>query len=260
MRSVFYVSVILICATSASQNPGGSRRQFEVASIKQTVATTSDDSNFDKVFRDARRNSLQSGAIPMTSPNRVRLQHWPLLDLIAVAYSVRASQVSGPSWLSNEEFDIEALVPEGTHRKELNGMLQLLLEERFGLRVHRSPQTVDGYLMVVAAGGPRLMPAQPEGDLSPKNEESEKDASLMQMLAATRKQLEDNKVEGNVTIQSWLSITPDELASQLGRFTGQPIVDGTGLKGKYSDADRTERSWGTTSSEFSFLYWADMLS
>ena len=74
----------------------------------------------------------------MTGPNRVRLQNWALLDLIAAAYSVRATQVSGPAWLSDQVFDIEAKVPDGTPKDELNAMLQSLLEERFGLKVHRN--------------------------------------------------------------------------------------------------------------------------
>ena len=46
----------------------------------------------------------------MESPDLVRLDNWALLDLIAAAYSVRANQVFGPAWLSDQSFVIEAKV------------------------------------------------------------------------------------------------------------------------------------------------------
>ena len=76
------------------------------------------------------------GVIPMDDPGRVRLEDWSLIDLIAAAYSARATQVSGPAWLSGRGFDIEAKVPAGTRKEELNAMLQYLLKERFDLKVH----------------------------------------------------------------------------------------------------------------------------
>ena len=40
-------------------------------------------------------------------------------------------------------------------------MLQSLLEERFGLKVHRDTQTKQGFALVVGKNGPKLKPAEP---------------------------------------------------------------------------------------------------
>ena len=79
------------------------------------------------------RSTWQPGLIPTDDPGRIRLANWALLDLIAVAYRVRATQVSGPTWLSDQSFDIEAKVPASAPQKDRNTMLQPPLEERFGL-------------------------------------------------------------------------------------------------------------------------------
>ncbi len=74
---------------------------------------------------------------------------------------MRASQVSGPAWLSDQSFDIEAKVPAGAPKEELNAMLQSLLEERFGLKVRRDTRTLQGFDLVVGKNGPKLKPAEP---------------------------------------------------------------------------------------------------
>jgi uncharacterized protein (TIGR03435 family) len=59
-------------------------------------------------LQEMMRNLRPPGTIPMDDPGRVRLENWSLLDLTAAAYSVRATEVSGPAWLSGQGFDIEA--------------------------------------------------------------------------------------------------------------------------------------------------------
>jgi hypothetical protein len=55
--------------------------------------------------RLAMRNRGPPGEIAMTGSDRVRLRNSTLLDLIATAFSVRAVQVSGPAWLSDQGVD-----------------------------------------------------------------------------------------------------------------------------------------------------------
>ncbi len=87
-----------------------------------------------------------------------------MLDLIAAAYRVRATQVSGPAWLSHQSFDVEAKLRCGAQKEELNAMLQSLLEECFGLKAHRDTRTGQGFALVVGKGGPKLKPAEPLPD------------------------------------------------------------------------------------------------
>ena len=157
MRYPLLGAIALICTTLGAQTPL-SRPQFEVASVRPVV---NDNSRLSQITREFVRGGSRPGEIPMANAGRVRLQNWALLDLIAAAYSVRATQVSGPEWLSDQAFDVEAKVPDGTRKEELNAMMQSLLEERFGLKVHRVAMTGKGFALIVGKDGPRLKPADP---------------------------------------------------------------------------------------------------
>src|ERR1017187_6273562 len=235
MRYVVCAAIVLICTTLPAQTPPA-RPQFEVASVKPAAK---DESRAADLLREVMRNRRTPGEIPMTGPDRVHLENWALLDLVAAAYSVRATQVSGPDWLSDQGFDIEAKVPDGTPKQELNAMLQSLLEERFGLKVHRGTQTGQGFALVVGKNGPKLKPAQPSPAPAQGLTEEEQRAQASQKaqagLAAMMKRMQETStLQGGFNTESWGSITTEELAAQLVRFAEAPVVDETGLTGKYS--------------------------
>ena len=180
---------------------------------------------------------IRGDGIDLCDPGRVRLEGWDLLRLIAAAYSVRATDVSGPAWLGDQVFDIEAKVPEGTPKEQLNAMLQSLLEERFGLKVHRETQTRQGFALVIGKNGPKLKPAgfaaDPPQPLTPE----EQKAKAQENLAATMKRMQQNRENGTprpgLNWSHWDSVTTDRSATALGRFVQAPVVDMTGLTGKY---------------------------
>ena len=156
MRYVVCAFLALSYVTTGAQELRISRPQFEVASVRPTAKDQVGDPALAEAFRDARRGKI-SGEIPMASPDRFHVQDWPLLDLIAAAYGVRVTQVSGPAWLSAQDaqsFNIEAQMPIGTTEQDLHAMLQSLLEERFALKVHRSEQNRQGYTLVVGKEDP----------------------------------------------------------------------------------------------------------
>jgi uncharacterized protein (TIGR03435 family) len=199
------------------------------------------------------RNSRQAGAIPMANPGRVRLENWALLDLIAAAYGVRTTQVSGPGWISDQGFDIEAKLPEGTPKEQLNAMLQSLLEERFGLKVHRDTQTRQGFALMIGKNGPKLKPAEPPPaeapDLAPEQRQAQMREQTQARLAAMMKRVQENRENGTpmswFNSATWPSVTSEELASRLVRFAEAPIVDETGLTGKYSVSIETWKNTDT---------------
>lgn len=241
MRSVVLMAVTILCIGLRAQNqPAGPR--FEVASVKPVA-------NDDRppMVREMMRNSRAAGAIPMAGPGRIRLEKWALLDLIAAAYSVRTSQVSGPSWLADQTFDIEATVPAGAPKEQLNAMLQALLEERFGLKLHRDRQTKQGFALVVAKNGPKLKPADPppapvEG-LGDEERKAKSRQDAQERMAGMMKRMQENRESGTpltgLNRASWTSATSQEMASRLELFTEAPVVDETGLTGKYSASIET---------------------
>jgi uncharacterized protein (TIGR03435 family) len=180
--------------------------------------------------------------MPMEGRGRVHAENWALLDLIAVAYRVRAAQVSGPAWLSDQSFDIEAKVPVGAREEELNYMLQSLLEERFGLKVHRDTRTSQGFALVVGKNGPKLKPAEPPPtpgqELSVEEQRAKSQQQMQAMVAGMQKREQENRENGTPLQGSSVlndnSITAEKLASKLVGLTGVPVVDETGLTGNYS--------------------------
>ncbi|SPE41533.1 conserved exported hypothetical protein [Candidatus Sulfopaludibacter sp. SbA3] len=244
MRYVVCTAIALMCTNLRAQTPPASPR-FEVASVKPAA---SDEKGIGGIpmMREMMRNNRPPGMIPAADPGRIRLENWALLDLIAAAYSVRATEVSGPAWLSDQGFDIEAKVPEGTPKDQLNVMLQALLEERFGLKVHRDTQTSQGFVLAVGKNGPKLKPAEPPPtpaqELTGEEQRAKTREQAQTQLAAMMKRIQENRERGTPLgglntaswPSSWPSITTGELASRLVRFAEAPVVDETGLTGKYS--------------------------
>jgi uncharacterized protein (TIGR03435 family) len=181
-------------------------------------------------LREMMRSGRPPGIIPTDDPGRVRLQNWALVDLIAAAYNVRATQVSGPAWLSDEGFDIEARVPHGTPKEALNSMLQSLLEERFGLKAHRDTRTGQGFALVVGKNGSRLKPAEAPPDPQKRMAEAQKRIQEDQEIGTPRVGL---------SRANFPSITTEQLALQLERFAEAPVADETRLTGKYHVAIET---------------------
>jgi uncharacterized protein (TIGR03435 family) len=137
--------------------------------------------------------------------------------MIQYAYNVRDSQISGgPGWVRSDRYDVTAK-PEGSARdQEMKQMLQALLAERFQLRFHRQTQEGAIYALLIGKNGPKLQPA-PESDNSG---------------------ISSNNTGVRTTMKG-TNITMAELAASLGDRVGRPVVDKTGLGGKFD----FELSW-----------------
>jgi uncharacterized protein (TIGR03435 family) len=239
------VQVVLLALWEVHAQTSPAPLTFEVASVKPSAPDAAGGGRL-PMMREMMRNNRQPGVIPMTDPGRIRLENWALLDLIAAAYRVRATQVFGPSWLADQGFDIEAKVPGGAQKEQLNAMLQSLLEERFGLKVHRESQTKSGFALVVGKNGPKLEPAEPPPVPTPgltEEEQKAKDKEQAQqhtaaMMKRMQERIQENRENGTplggISSASFDSITSEELAARLVKFAEAPVIDETGLTGKYS--------------------------
>lgn len=135
-----------------------------------------------------------------------------LKDLISSAYAVTDPRMSGgPGWLSTDRFTVEAkaaapLPPWPDSNKVLGLLLQSLLEDRFKLAVHWETRQAPVYELLVEREGAKLKPADPAEAAG---------------FAITL---------GRV----WSRAVPlDYLASNLAYLLGRPVIDKTGLSGKY---------------------------
>lgn len=90
---------------------------------------------------------------------RCSLENYPLSSLLQMAYEITSYQLSGPAWLDEERFTINAKAPEGTSEKQVTLMLRNLLSERLQIAAHFEERQITGYRLVVAKGGAKLQHA-----------------------------------------------------------------------------------------------------
>ena len=142
------------------------------------------------------------------APGRIAMENVSLRKLVLRAWGIpddRTYAISGPALLNNESFDIQATFAPGATMAELQSMLQALLADRFQLKLHRETRQLPRYTVLVAKGGPLLLPAEPGQARS----------------SGGPGHLEANK------------ISMEKLADLISRQAGLPVVDGTGLTGTF---------------------------
>ncbi|MBZ5578170.1 MAG: TIGR03435 family protein [Acidobacteriia bacterium] len=94
--------------------------------------------------------------------SQVDIGFMSLADLIRVAYNVKAFQITGPDWMSQQRFDVLAKMPEGATSDQVPAMLQTLLAERFKLEVRKESKEHSIYALVVGKNGPKLKESPPD--------------------------------------------------------------------------------------------------
>lgn len=110
-----------------------SRPAFDVATIKPAPA----DEN--------------GGGYRFEPGGRAVMSNFTLKNLVMVAWHVQDYQVAGgPSWADSERYDIEAEAGGNPDESTSRLMLQSLLIQRFGLRVHPETRELPGYVLVPA--------------------------------------------------------------------------------------------------------------
>ena len=84
-------------------------------------------------------------------------------NLVQWAYDVDRYQISGgPEWFSSDSYLISAVASGDTNLGQMKRMVQSLLADRFQLKLHREPQEVPVYDLIVGKNGPKLTPAKVE--------------------------------------------------------------------------------------------------
>lgn len=153
-RTVVYIGLLL--AVIVASEPGG---------IGRTQSDSSANIEFEAVsIRPTQRSA--SGAVPFgrtVAPGRLTMLGVTPKDLIMWAYGVKAYQISGPKWISDEYYDVNAKAAAPVPEDRMRAMLRSALSERFHLASHTDTKTLPVYLLVVAKGGPKLRPAAPDG-------------------------------------------------------------------------------------------------
>jgi uncharacterized protein (TIGR03435 family) len=226
MGTLCFVVLLLSVAGAVNAQEANPPLRFEVASIKVSELS----------FK-----SPSSVTNPGPNPGTFTRRHAALSTLIITAYRLRPYEYSGPSWLDTAFFDIVAKVPEGTTatQEQQLVMLQNLLAERFGLKVHREKKEMPAYDLVIAKDGPKFREAVPppppkEGAPPPVQPKMPFDADGYPVLPPGGGTVwgptgKDGIIVGAMREQ----ISMEVMARRLGTLTGRPVKDETGLKGKF---------------------------
>jgi uncharacterized protein (TIGR03435 family) len=195
MRRLLVSIVLVISAQFVSS------QDFEAASIKRSAP-----------------GNLRGSTFEFLPGGGLRIANGTLKAILETAYEIRDFQIlGGPGWVNSEQYDILARSgdrpPRRTATEEIGAVrqrLQRLLAQRFKLEVHREMREVPEYALEIAKNGPNLIEIRDSSN-----------------QAGTGIQRSCGKIIGTNTTAANLSV-------YLSRQLERPVLDRTGLTGRYS--------------------------
>jgi len=203
---MWLAGLALLAAGGAAGQTPDARPAFEVASVKVSENTpTGRDGGGRGLFGFGGRGGR--GSI-QASPGSLSMRNVTLKNAVRWAYHVSEYQVLGPDWLDSARYNIVARVSAPASEEQLELMLQSLLADRFKLVLHHQSKELQVYVLSVGKNGPKLQESTSAG-------ESSIDTQMDRM---------------SVVVQR----TPlSQMIDMLTPVLGAPVLDMTGLKGKY---------------------------
>jgi uncharacterized protein (TIGR03435 family) len=165
----------------------------------------------------------------------VRYSALSLKLYLGMAYDLENYRISVPDWMASDRWDITAKLPDGSDPKQIPRMLQVLLRDRFQMKMHRETKEFPVYGLILGKGGLRLKESSSdravEGDAAPKQNVSvaataSGTGTVITYGNGSYLTLGDNKFEGK-------KLPMSTVAAALARFADRPVVDMTDLKGAY---------------------------
>jgi uncharacterized protein (TIGR03435 family) len=194
-KSAIAAALLAACAARAQSTEALS---FEVASVKQAAP-----------------DQAQARRRPTVGTDRIEFRNVTLWYCISFAYGMKSYQMFGPDWLREPRYDIVAKGPAGTRREDLPKMMQTLLSERFQVRTHPATREIPVAVLTLAKDGVKLKEAAPESG------DGQGGAQVGMSASENGERLE---VKGG---------TMSTLINTLTGLLGRPVVDKTGLTGRY---------------------------
>jgi uncharacterized protein (TIGR03435 family) len=208
MKLPLWIAALVCSGLMLAQEPAGKKLSFEVASVKP-----------------ADPNPVNPILVGMKAdPAIVRYGNLTLRDWIRGAYTVRDFQIVAPAWMSNARFDVEARLPAGATTDQIAEMMQSLIEERFKLTLKRDSKEMQVYALVVGPGGAKLKPTELKMD--------EKTPTAMGTDGKPRPLVYWRGNSSRATVSA-PGANLLALVGVLTRFTAKPVVDATGIEGRY---------------------------
>ncbi|MBZ5578638.1 MAG: TIGR03435 family protein [Acidobacteriia bacterium] len=224
----FCLLALLPCGSLSQAQPPSPT--FEVASVKPAAPP-----NFGGrgLVIGGRR-----GGPGTPDPERFSWPYASLKNILMFAYDVQPYQIAGPAWLDSQRYDLVATVPPGATKEQFHQMLQNLLAERFHLTLHRESKEFSVDELVVGKNGAKLKdteapdapPPLPGTPLPmPKLDQNgvpQLDRPGLIMMVAPG-------ANGPSLYLVAKGQTLGQLTNLLSAQRNRPVIDRTGLTGKY---------------------------
>lgn len=244
-RSCFLLLTAAMAVAGFAQTPAP-KLSFEVASIKPAGP-----------LDPAKIRSGEAKIGQTITQERYELNQTPLLGMILLAYKpIQIFQVQGTQpWMMQDRFDLVAKMPAGATKDDVPALLKSLLADRFGFKYHMETKEHSAFILKVAKGGSNLTEAGAVEALDDdaRNKEAAKGESVVNAgdqqvrmktdaqggMTATAKGGQNGTIKQSMTPDGLIhveiqSMSIEELCGQLGALLTSPVVDQTGLKGRYS--------------------------
>jgi uncharacterized protein (TIGR03435 family) len=216
MKSLAVLGFALMAGTLAHAQAPEQKIEFEVATVKKSPPPGTD-------------NALTAGL--KIDGAQVRIGALTLRDYVAMAYRVKPYQISGPDWMATERFDIAAKLPSNVRADQFPTMMQSLLADRFGLKLHREPKEMAVYALTIGKPPLKLKENAIDANTSaPVAFEASGTGSAAGVAVNLGNgssytfaggKFDGKRVEGRL------------IAEVLERYTDRPVIDSTELKGRY---------------------------
>ncbi|HEX4068405.1 MAG TPA: TIGR03435 family protein [Acidobacteriaceae bacterium] len=188
--------------------------------------------------------------------NSYRTENLTLRDFIRFAFHLgsAAQLTGGPDRLLDARFDISAKIgdddyaamqklPSDQRERTIDLMMQALLADRFGLKVHVETRTLPVFNLIVDKGGAKLQPFTPEPAPADTAGEPATTHPPTPSAAASKQPPAKPSPGFRATMsrnQATMTVTGEPLSQPLRMIGHQPELDGrlvidkTGLTGLYS--------------------------
>jgi bla regulator protein BlaR1 len=222
------------------QTAASGTMSFDVASIRSTRPGQSTDSNFALDFSDS--------YAPYGDPKGILKADLPLSAYILFAYKlwltpeqIKSMLADLPKWVATDDFHIEARAEGDPTKDQMRLMMQSLLADRFGLKIHTETQPAQVLaLTLVKTGktGPKLRPhadGPPCDVVTPSPAKGAPSANADVFPPTCDSYLLQRSKTTHVSHFGARNTTMPMIAHSLAMIgqLGRPVIDQTGLSGSY---------------------------
>jgi uncharacterized protein (TIGR03435 family) len=158
-------------------------------------------------------------------PERFTAEYVSLARLISRAYDLKPYQFGPPDWMGIERYNLNAKLAPGVREEQFRLMLRNLLAERLDLKVHWETKEMPVYELVVGKGEPKFEEAAGKPRPAVRLPEGYPTLPLGEEPALS--------VERGRAVRRARGESIEETAAFCSDYLRRPVIDATGLKGRY---------------------------